>query len=389
MSRPLVCLIDEAALAHNLAVMQSVAPNAPLWAVAKARGYGHGLGSALQGFSAAAGIAVLELEEAAYLRAQGWQKPILLLEGLFRPEDLKEAAHLHLDLALHNEEQAAALLSAAPAAVAYLQSRGRIWVKLNTGMNRLGFSIQNNSLENLLDIVSDIRAALGVGRLGFLMHFAQAELLLAAEEPFARFTWALEQLRHGAGEPLSIANSAAAIHLPFARMGWMRPGIALYGASPFHFDRGHVPVFAALGLRAAQTLQTELIAIQEIQAGEGVGYGLRFRASAPMRIGVAAVGYADGYPRTAPDGTPVFVDGKRCAVAGQVSMDLLTIDLSAAPEARVGSTVELWGAALPVDEVASHCGTVGYELLTAITPRVARGRREGSPAALAGSRGAA
>jgi alanine racemase len=370
-TRPLVCRTDTAALAHNLAQVQSLAPNAPIWAVAKARAYGHGLSQALQGFSAAAGIAVLEIEEAAYLRTSGWEKPILLLEGLFRPQDLAVAAELRLDLAVHQPEQAQALFSAAAPAVAYLQSGARIWVKLNTGMNRLGFPTQGG-LEPLRDLVDSLRQTLGVGRVGFMMHFAQAESPLASEEPFARFEWALERLGHGAGEPLSLANSAAVIHLPFARMGWLRPGIALYGASPFRYDRGHAPVFASLGLRPAQTLQTELIAIQHLQAGDGVGYGMRFRAPSPMRIGVAAVGYADGYPRTAPDGTPVLVDGRRCTVAGQVSMDLLTIDLTAAPEAQVGSRVELWGAGLAVDEVASHCGTVGYELLTAITPRVAR-----------------
>jgi len=372
MTRPLICRIDASALAHNLARIQSLAPNAPIWAVAKARAYGHGLSQALQGFSAAAGIAVLEIEEAAHLRSAGWEKPILLLEGLFRPQDLSAAAELRLDLAVHQAEQAQAFFSAAAPAGAYLQSGARVWVKLNTGMNRLGFPTRGG-LEPLRELVDSLRQTLGVGRVGFMMHFAQAESPLASEEPFSRFEWALERLGHGAGEPLSLANSAAVIHLAFARMGWLRPGIALYGASPFRFDRGgHAPVFSNLGLRPAQTLQTELIAIQHLQAGDGVGYGMRFRASGPMRIGVAAVGYADGYPRTAPDGTPVLVDGKRCAVAGQVSMDLLTIDLTAVPQARVGSRVELWGAGLAVDEVASHCGTVGYELLTAITPRVAR-----------------
>lgn len=383
MTRPLICRIDASALAHNLARVQSLAPNAPIWAVAKARAYGHGLSQVLQGFSAAAGIAVLEIEEAAYLRSAGWEKPILLLEGLFRPQDLASAAELRLDLAVHQAEQAQALFSAAAPAVAYLQSGARVWVKLNTGMNRLGFPVQGG-LESLRDLIDSLRQTLGVGRVGFMMHFAQAESPLASEEPFSRFEWALERLGHGAGEPLSLANSAAVIHLPFARMGWLRPGIALYGASPFRYDRGHAPVFANLGLRPAQTLQTELIAIQQLQAGDGVGYGMRFRASGPMRIGVAAVGYADGYPRTAPDGTPVLVDGRRCTVAGQVSMDLLTIDLTAAPEARLGSRVELWGAGLAVDEVASHCGTVGYELLTAITPRVAR-HALAIPGAMAGA----
>lgn len=386
MTRPLICRTDTAALSHNLAQVQSLAPNAPIWAVAKARAYGHGLSQALQGFSAAAGIAVLEIEEAAYLRASGWEKPILLLEGLFGPQDLASAAELRLDLVVHQAEQAQALFSAAAPTVAYLQSGARVWVKLNTGMNRLGFGTQG-PLETLRALVDSLRQTLGVGRVGFMMHFAQAESPLASEEPFARFEWALERLGHGAGEPLSLANSAAVIHLPFARMGWLRPGIALYGASPFRYDRGHAPVFANLGLRPAQTLQTELIAIQQLQAGDGVGYGMRFRASGPMRIGVAAVGYADGYPRTAPDGTPVLVNGRRCTVAGQVSMDLLTIDLTASPEAQVGSRVELWGAGLAVDEVASYCGTVGYELLTAITPRVAREAVGITAAGVGGGRG--
>ena len=372
MTRPLMCFTDAAALAHNLAVVQSLAPHTPVWAVAKARAYGHGLSLALRGFSAASGMAVLEIEEAAYLRAGGWTKPVLLLEGVFRPQDLLEAAEMRLDLVVHQHEQLLPFLSADAGALAFVQSGARVWIKLNTGMNRLGFSIKNNNLNQLYNLVYEVRQQLGIGRLGFMMHFAQAESLLASEEPYARFEQALTQLGHGAGEPLSLANSAASIHLPFARMGWLRPGIALYGASPFRYDRGHAPVFAALRLKPAQILQTEIIAVQDLEAGEGVGYGMRFRAPGPMRIGVAAVGYADGYPRTAPDGTPVLVDGKRCALAGQVSMDLLTIDLRAAPEARVGSRVELWGTGLSVDEVASHCGTIGYELLTAITPRVAR-----------------
>lgn len=387
MTRPLVCLVDPSALAHNLGVVQSIAPHRPVWAVAKARGYGHGLEAALQGFSAAAGIAVLEIEEAAQLRGKGWHKPILLLEGLFRPEDLTEAASLNLDLAVHQDAQAAMLLS--PQAARYRASAGRIWLKLNTGMNRLGFSIKNNTIENLIKVVCDLKVRFEAGRLGFMMHFAKAESLEASQEPFSRFETALHHMGYASGDLISVANSAAIIGLGFARKGWLRPGIALYGASPFHYDRGHDPVFGSLGLQPAQSLQTEIIAIQHLQAGEGVGYGLRFRAAGPMRIGVAAVGYADGYPRTAPDGTPVLVDGRRCVVAGQVSMDLLTIDLSAAPEARVGSAVELWGAALPVDEVASHCGTVGYELLTAMTPRVARRLRVSSPAAPAGGRGTA
>ena len=349
MPRPVSASVSISALAHNLSVVRRRAAGTRVWAVVKAHAYGHGLPAAIRGFAAADGMALVEFDNARRLRALGWRGPILMLEGAFGPADVATAAELGLSLAVHDA-----------AHLGWLRAHeGRsidVWLKLNTGMNRLGIQPDEAAA------VQKALAALPcVGKVSLMTHFADADRpggALAAIERFDRATGALTGSR-------SMANSAAIFDVPEAHRDWVRPGIMLYGASPFA-DRGA----AALGLRAAMTLRTEVIAVQSLKAGDAVGYGSTFVADAPMRVGVVACGYADGYPRHAPTGTPIDVAGTRTRTVGRVSMDMLAVDLGPVPEAGVGAPVELWGEHVPVDEVAASAGTVGYELLCAVAPRV-------------------
>ncbi|MEI8305147.1 MAG: alanine racemase [Burkholderiales bacterium] len=352
MSRPARVRILSAALRHNLARARELAPGCAVWAVVKADAYGHGLAAALAGFDQADGLALVEFDRALALRRAGWQRPVLMLEGAFSPDDVLQAAQLSLSLVVHQPDQIGWLAQLPPGAGL------EVFVKLNTGMNRLGFPPA--ALPGLL---AALRAQPGVGRMHAMTHFANADQRGGTEAPLARFLAALPDRAIG----VSLANSAALFDAPAARRGWVRPGIMLYGASPFA-DR---PA-AALGLRAAMRFESRLIAVQPLAPGDAVGYGGGFVAPSAMRIGVVAAGYADGYPRHAPTGTPVAVAGVRTRVVGRVSMDMLTVDLSPVVTARPGDPVELWGEQVPVDEVAAHAGTIGYELLCAIAPRVAR-----------------
>lgn len=352
MSRPARVRILPAALRHNLARVRELAPACPVWAVVKADAYGHGIAAALAGFAQADGLALVEFDRALALRGAGWQRPLLMLEGAFAPDDVLQAAQAHLSLVVHQPEQLHWLASL-PAGAGL-----EVFVKLNTGMNRLGFPPAS-----LSGVLAALRAQPGVARVHAMTHFANADRPGGAEAPLARFLAALPDPAIG----VSLANSAALFDVPAARRGWVRPGIMLYGGSPFA-DR---PA-AALGLRPAMHFESRLIAVQALAPGDAVGYGSGFVASSAMRIGVVAAGYADGYPRHAPTGTPVAVGGVRTRVVGRVSMDMLTIDLTGAPAARPGDPVELWGEQVPVDEVAAHAGTIGYELLCAIAPRVSR-----------------
>jgi alanine racemase len=320
-----------------------------VWAVVKSHAYGHGLPAAVRAFGAADGLALLEFDNARRLRALGWRGPILMLEGPFDADDVRIAGELALSLVVHDATQLEWLRGHAGPAV-------DVWLKLNTGMNRLGVP---------LDEAAAMHAALGslagVGTVSLMTHFAEADRPGGAAAQIERFERATRDL---AGAR-SLANSAALIDLPDTRRQWVRPGVMLYGASPFA-DRSA----ASLGLRAAMTLSSALIGVQSLRAGDTVGYGATFAAEAPMRIGIVACGYADGYPRHAPTGTPVDVAGVRTRTLGRVSMDMIAVDLGPVPEAAVGAPVELWGASVPVDEVAAHAGTIGYELLCAVAPRV-------------------
>lgn len=359
MSRPIQALLSRRAIAHNIGVARRRAPGAKVWAVLKADAYGHGLvRTVADGGPAVAdadGIAILETETATLLRELGWTKPILLLEGCFDANDLAAAARLDVTIGVHDDEQIAML------AAARVDRPLAVYLKMNSGMNRLGFVP-----DRFGDAHRRLRALPAVGTITLTTHFANADLADGVDDALAAFARGTA----GLDGPRSLANSAAVLAHPTTHGDWVRPGIMIYGASPFA-TRGA----AEFGLRPAMTLTSALIATQSLRAGDAVGYGHRFVADRAMRIGVVACGYADGYPRSAPDGTPVAVDGGsagwvQTAVVGRVSMDMLTVDLTPAPEAHVGSAVELWGARVPVDDVARAAGSVGYELLCALAPRV-------------------
>ena len=351
MPRPLLATIHTAALANNLAVARRHAPNSKVWAVVKANAYGHGLARAFPGLRATDGFGLLDLEEAAKLRELGWAGPILLLEGFFRPTDIDVIDRYSLTTTVHCDEQLRML------EMARLSKPVNIQLKMNTGMNRLGYTP-----EKFRAAWERARACPGVGQIALMTHFADADGERGIEEQLAAF----ERGAEGIAGARSLANSAATLWHPGAHFDWVRPGIILYGASP----SGVTAAIEGTGLQPAMTLASELIAVQTLSAGQTVGYGSAFSAPGPMRIGVVACGNADGYPRCAPDGTPIVVDGIRTRVIGRVSMDMLTVDLTPCPAANVGSRVELWGAQVPIDDVARACGTIGYELMCAVAQRV-------------------
>jgi alanine racemase len=360
MPRPIEAVIHTPALAHNLRRARLAAPDARVWAVVKANAYGHGIANAYAGLQAADGFALLDLAEAERIRALGWRGPVLLLEGCFEARDLELCSRLDLWHVIHREEQIdwlAAHKTARPQ---------RVFLKMNSGMNRLGFRpaayrnawLRLSGLTQVEDIV-------------LMTHFADADGAAGIAAQLAGFEAAVGDLP---GER-SLANSAATLRFataaPAVRADWVRPGIMVYGSAP-DFPLHDI---AHWKLQPTMTLRAQLIATQQLSAGDCVGYGSSFRADVAMRIGVAACGYADGYPRLAPTGTPVLVDGVRCRLVGRVSMDMVTIDLTPVPAARVGSVVTLWGrgpgqSVLPIDEVAHAAGTVGYELMCALAQRV-------------------
>jgi alanine racemase len=352
MPRPTRVRILLHALRANLAQARRLAPASRVWAVVKADAYGHGLLAAMAAFADADGLALVEFDQAARLRAAGWRKPILMLEGAFEEGDVAEAVRLSLALVVHEPRQ-----------ILWLERLGAgaqvpVFLKMNSGMNRLGFLPAEVG-----QAAPRLAAAPGVGSLTFMTHFARADEPGGIEAARQRF---LAHLPPVAGS-VSLANSAAIVARSDVHADWIRPGIMLYGASPFA-DR----TAASLGLRAAMSLESRLIAVQSLLAGDAVGYGGAFVADRSMRIGIVACGYADGYPRHAPTGTPVWVGGVRTRLVGRVSMDMIAVDLEPLPEARPGDPVELWGENLPVDEVATAAGTIAYELMCAVAPRVAR-----------------
>ena len=348
--RPIQAQISIGAMAHNLRVARGLAADARVFAVVKANAYGHGLSRARRAFAAADGFAVLTLEEAANLRQMGVEQPILLLEGLFGPDEIAACAELDLWPVLHHAAHLDWLAELPPARPL------QVFLKFDTGMHRLGLPLADQAA-----LVARARKLPGVAGITLMTHFAQADEAVGVN-------WQLQPfLRELAGYGLawSSANSAALLRYPETRGAWVRPGLMLYGASPFPEVTA-----AELGLRPAMTLRSELISVQTLQPGEGVGYGQLFRAERAMRVGVVACGYADGYPRHALTGTPVLVDGRMSRTLGRVSMDMLCVDLGEFPGAGLGTPVTLWGEGLPVDAVAAAAGTTSYELLCALAARV-------------------
>jgi alanine racemase len=345
--RPIRARIDSAALRHNLSVARRLAPRARLWAVVKANAYGHGLARAAKAIPAD-GLALIEIEAALELRRAGEKRPILLMQGFYSPDELSAIEANGLTTVVHDAEQLAMLEKAR------LPSKIPVYLKLNTGMNRLGFAAGEHR-----DALA--RLARCAGEITLMTHFADADGKRGVKWQVERFG----EMTEGLKLPRSLANSAAILRYPEAHADWVRPGIMLYGCSPFADASAQ-----ELGLKPAMTLSSELIAVRSLSPGDTVSYGCTFTAAEPMRIGIVACGYADGYPRHAPTGTPVLVRGKRTRTVGRVAMDMLFADLAGIPEAAVGSPVTLWGEGLSADEVAASAGTVSYELLCALSPRV-------------------
>jgi alanine racemase len=346
-------------LRHNLQHVRSFAPDARVWAVVKANAYGHGIERTFEGLRGADGFALLDLDEAQRLRDLGWRGPIWLLEGVFEPRDLELCSRLDLWHTVHCEAQIDMLSRHKT------QLPHRVFLKMNSGMNRLGFKPQS-----FRSAWSRLNQLPQVDEISFVTHFSDADGPQGVAEQMAVFTAATHDLP---GER-STSNSAALLrhaHAPDVAADWVRPGIALYGSAPDFPQHDWVH----WNLQPTQSLRSQIIAVQELQAGECVGYGSLFRADTPLRMGVVACGYADGYPRHCPTGTPVLVDGVRTRTLGRVSMDMIAVDLTPCPHAGFGSEVTLWGrasngAVLPIDEVAQAAGTVGYELMCAVSARV-------------------
>jgi len=354
MARPIQARIDLGAIENNLRVARK-ATDARLMSVIKANGYGHGLLNVAEALAATDGYALLDIRDAVRLREAGFRQTILLLEGFFGAEELPVIAEHDLTCVIHSPRQIA-MLEGFPG-----KGTLDVWLKVNSGMNRLGFAPQQ-----VAQTMEQLRRHRAVRDITLMTHFANADEARGVAEPLALFNDVAAAYR----VPRSLANSAALLRYPETHGDWVRPGIMLYGASPFAPDMGEQFSAQRLGLKPAMTLSSRIIATQELRAGDEVGYGALFRAEHSMRVGIVACGYADGYPRHAVSDTPILVDGQRTRTLGRVSMDMLCADLSALPQAGVGSPVVLWGEGLPIEEVARAAGTISYELMCALTGRV-------------------
>ena len=352
MTRPARARLSAPALLNNLQRVRQYAPHAKVMAVVKANGYGHGLAWVAKTLGSVDGFGVASMEEGAALRALHIQQPICLLEGFFHVDELPTLASLGLEPALHHIRQLSDLEQATN--IGPLD----VWLKIDTGMHRLGFTpdVVANALQRL-------RACPNVRAIKFMTHFANADNKFDATTRIQ--TDLFLQLTQGISAMRSLANSAGVVAWPASHLEWVRPGIMLYGASPMIGQSAE-----ALGLQPVMTLQTEIIAIHQRRKGEVVGYGGDWVCPEDMPVGVAAIGYGDGYPRRAPPGTPVLVGGKRLPLIGRVSMDMITLDLRLRPHTRIGDPVVLWGRGLPAEEVAEHMGTIAYELFCCVTQRV-------------------
>ncbi len=351
--RPACARIDLSALRHNLTIARQHAATARVMAVIKANGYGHGLVRVATALEGADAFGVACMEEAQALREAGMAGRIVLLEGFFAADELASIARLDLDLVVHHDWQIEALERWSD------KQPLRLWLKVDSGMHRLGFAPERAVVARERLLHSGV--CRGVPCL--MTHFANADVRedRTTERQIERFNSATE----GLPGPRSLANSAGLLGFADSRADWVRPGIMLYGVSPFAQGDGR-----ALDLRPAMTLTTRLIAINRYRAGDCLGYGGSWCCPEPMTVGVAAIGYGDGYPRHAPSGTPVLVGGQRSQLLGRVSMDMVMVDLRGLPEVRIGDPVTLWGEGLPVEEVARHAGTIAYELLCNVSQRV-------------------
>jgi alanine racemase len=362
MPRPIQATIHTNALRHNLARVRSAAPDAKVWAVVKANAYGHGIERVFDGLRAADGFALLDLDEAQRMRDLGWRGPILLLEGVFDARDLELCSRLSLWHTVHCSEQIDML------AAHKTNAPHRVFLKMNSGMNRLGF--KPGSYRSAW---TRLNALPQVDEISLMTHFSNADTTRAGRSSLAQQLAVFNAATQDLPGERSLSNSAATLrHSADAlRSDWVRPGIALYGSSTDYPEH----TIAQWSLQPGMTLAAKIIAVCAISTGDSVGYGSSFVADKPLRIGIVACGYADGYPRLCPTGTPVLVDGMRTRTVGRVSMDMITVDITELPQAGMGSEVTLWGrarngAVLPIDEVAATAGTVGYELMCALAQRV-------------------
>jgi len=353
MSRPTTVTIDLEALRHNLARVRELAPDSKVMAVVKADGYGHGLERCARALSDAEAYGVAALSDAERLRAIGLRNRIVLLSGFNEAADLDVLRELEVDTVVHHDSQLS-LLEA---------DRGttpiRVWLKFDTGMHRLGFDpLRAAELHARLKALPNVSEELVA-----MTHFASSDEFRGAQT--------VGQMQQFSGvaaimaAPVSMSNSAGVLGWPEAHRDWVRAGGALYGLSVVEGKSG-----SDFGLKPVMKLSTRLIAVNRIAKGERVGYSATWECPEDMDVGVAAIGYGDGYPRSAPSGTPVLVNGQRAPLIGRVSMDLMTIDLRALPGAKVGDEVTLWGPELPVEEIARAAGTISYELTCSITRRV-------------------
>lgn len=352
MARNTLARIDPDAVAHNLAFARRQAPASRMIAVVKADAYGHRLDLVLPALAAADMLAVATIDEARAIRRLGNRQPVLLLEGVLDPSDLAIVESLGLELTLHHPDQ-----------IGMLERHGRaptprLWLKVDSGMHRLGVEPAA-----VAELHGRLRALPGVDQVNLVSHFASADNPddRRVREQVACFDQAVAGLD---GEHC-LANSAAILKHPGTHRDWVRAGILLYGISPLPERTG-----PDLGLQPAMTLEAELLAINRVPAGDSIGYGGRFTAARELRVGVAGIGYGDGYPRSVADGTPVRIGDRICRIVGRVSMDMVTIDLAACPDARIGDKVVLWGRGLPVETVAEGADTIPYELVCRITRRV-------------------
>ncbi len=350
MPRPIEAIIDLQALRNNVAIARRHAGESSVFAVVKADAYGHGLERVLPALESADGFAVVELDAALRIRAGAAGKPILLLEGFFDEQELVAISRHRLSTVIHEHSQFDMLLSAS------LPQPVDVFVKINTGMNRLGFRVGD-----VADVVAGLRSSGNVREVLAMTHFADADGGRGVD-------WQMRpllQLTESSNLKICAANSAALLRYPQSHGAWVRPGIMLYGASPFEDLTAQ-----QLGIRPVMTLRSRIIAVQTLAPGDSVGYGCTYVADRMMRIGIVAAGYGDGYPRHAPSGTPALVSGTRVQTVGRVSMDTLVVDLEPVAGAGIGAEVTLWGEGLPVEQVAGAAGTVSYELLTRVTRRV-------------------
>lgn len=352
MSRPTHMTIDLVALRHNLERVHEIAPGCSVIAMVKANAYGHGVVRIAQALPAADALGVASLEEGMKLREAGMTRPVVLMEGLFYPDELAEAAKHDCTLVVHHLAHVEMLEKAA------VEKPFTIWLKINTGMHRLGIDpAEIDTLYQRLMAASAVKKPIG-----FMTHFAEADSI-DSDATVQQIKLFNQVTAHLSG-PRSMANSAGILAWPAAHADWVRPGLMLYGASPFPHKTG-----LDYGLQPVMTLWSRLIAVTRVKKGGKVGYGGTWTAPEDLTIGVVGVGYGDGYPQYAKNGTPVLVNGVICPLVGRVSMDMLTVDLRNLPQANVGDTVVLWGAGLPAELVARHSNSSAYEILTRMTPR--------------------